>query len=135
MTICLCSSLLPCIIGYWNTDKFQAISKINLQGAQRDSILSSYTKIHVFYVILTSGVYLLLYQIQFYYASVGSCCFKMKNKSHEWPIRGAWVAQWVKWPTLAQVMILRSVSSSPALGSVLTARSPEPVSGSVSPSL
>ena len=49
--------------------------------------------------------------------------------------RGAWVAQSVKPPTLAQVMISQSVSSSPASGSVLTAQSLEPVSDSVSPSL
>ena len=50
-------------------------------------------------------------------------------------IRGAWVAQSVKHPTSAQVMISRSVSLSPASGSVLTAQSLEPVSDSVSPSL
>ena len=49
--------------------------------------------------------------------------------------RGAWVAQSVKRPTSAQVIILQSVSSSPASGSVLTAQSLEPVSDSVSPSL
>ena len=49
--------------------------------------------------------------------------------------RGAWAAQSVKRPALAQVMISRSVSSSPASGSVLTAQSLEPVSDSVSPSL
>ena len=49
--------------------------------------------------------------------------------------RGAWVAQSVKWPTSAQVMISWSVSSSPASGSVLTAQNLEPVSDSVSPSL
>ena len=49
--------------------------------------------------------------------------------------RGAWVARSVKRPTLAQVMISRSVSSSPASGSVLTAQSLEPASDSVSPSL
>ena len=48
---------------------------------------------------------------------------------------GAWEAQLVKRPTSAQVMILRSVSSSPASGSVLTAQSLEPASDSVSPSL
>ena len=47
----------------------------------------------------------------------------------------AWVAQWVKQLTSAWIMISRCVSSSPALGSVLTARSLEPASGSVSPSL
>ena len=49
--------------------------------------------------------------------------------------RGAWVAQLVKPPTLAQVMISRFMSSSPTSGSVLTARSLEPASGSASPSL
>ena len=48
---------------------------------------------------------------------------------------GAWVAQSVKRPTSAQVRISRLVGSSPASGSVLTARSLEPVSDSVSPSL
>ena len=48
---------------------------------------------------------------------------------------GAWVAQSVERPTSAQVMISKSMSSSPVLGSVLTARSLEPVSNSVSPSL
>ena len=48
---------------------------------------------------------------------------------------GAWAAPSVKRPTSAQVMISRSVGSSPASGSVLTARSLEPVSDSVSPSL
>ena len=50
-------------------------------------------------------------------------------------LRGAWVAQSVKRPTSAQVMISRSVGSSPASGSVRTAQSLEPVSDSVSPSL
>ena len=49
--------------------------------------------------------------------------------------RGAWVAQSVKCPTSAQVMILWFTSSSPASGSVLTARSLESASDSVSPSL
>ena len=46
---------------------------------------------------------------------------------------GAWVAQAVKCPTLAQVMISRFVGLSPALGSVLTAQSLETASDSVSP--
>ena len=50
-------------------------------------------------------------------------------------MRGTWVAQSVRPPTSGQVMISRSVSSSPASGSVLTAQSLEPVSDSVSPSL
>ena len=45
------------------------------------------------------------------------------------------MAQSVKRPNSAQVMISRFVSSSPALGSVLTAQSLEPVSDSVSPFL
>ena len=45
------------------------------------------------------------------------------------------MAQSVKRPTSTQVMISRFVSSSPASGSVLTARSLEPASDSVSPSL
>ena len=48
---------------------------------------------------------------------------------------GAWVAQWVKCPASAQVMISRSVSSSPASGSVLTAQSLEPALDSASPSV
>ena len=46
---------------------------------------------------------------------------------------GTWVAQSVKRLTSAQVMISYLVGSSPALGSVLTAQSLEPVSDSVSP--
>ena len=45
------------------------------------------------------------------------------------------MAQSVECPIWAQVMISRSVSSSPASGSVLTAQSLEPASDSVSPSL
>ena len=49
--------------------------------------------------------------------------------------RGAWVVQWVGRLTSAQAMISGFVSSSPASGSVLMARSLEPASDSVSPSL
>ena len=45
------------------------------------------------------------------------------------------MAQSAKCPTSAQVMISGSMSSSPVLGSVLTAQSLEPASDSVSPSL
>ena len=55
-------------------------------------------------------------------------------KSVQWA-GGAWVAQSVKRPTLAQVMISWFVSSSPTSGSVLTAQSLEPASDSVSPPL
>ena len=48
---------------------------------------------------------------------------------------GTRVAQSVKRPTSAQVMISQSMSSSPASGSVLTAQSLGPASDSVSPSL
>ena len=51
------------------------------------------------------------------------------------PFWGTWVAWSVKRPTSAQVTISRSVGSSTASGSVLTAQSLEPVSDSVSPSL
>ena len=50
-------------------------------------------------------------------------------------LRGAWMAQSVKRPTPAQVMISQCVSSSPTSGSVLTAQSLEAASDSVSPSL
>ena len=50
-------------------------------------------------------------------------------------VRGAWVAQLVKLLTLAQAMILRFVSSSPASGSVLTAQSLESASDSMYPPL
>ena len=50
-------------------------------------------------------------------------------------MRGAWVAQSVKHPMLAQVMISWFTSLSPVSGSVLTARSLKPASDSVSPSL
>ena len=48
---------------------------------------------------------------------------------------GAWVAQSLGRPTSAQVVIPWFVSSSPMLGSVLTAQSLKPVSDSVSHSL
>ena len=46
--------------------------------------------------------------------------------------QGTWVAQLVKRPTLAQVMISQFVGSTPAWGFVLTAQSLEPASDSVS---
>ena len=46
-----------------------------------------------------------------------------------------WVAQLIKRLTLAQVMILRFMGSSPTSGSALTAQNLEPASDSVSPSL
>ena len=55
-----------------------------------------------------------------------------KGKSEHW---GAWVAQLVKLPTSAQVMISQFLSLGPTLDSVLTAWRLEPVSDSVSPSL
>ena len=48
---------------------------------------------------------------------------------------GAWVAQSVEHPTLAQVMISQLMGSNPTSGSVLTVQSLEPASESVSPSL
>ena len=64
--------------------------------------------------------------------NLSSCLQCSLQKSSKW---GAWVAQSVKPPTSAQVMISRSMSSNPTSGSVLTAQSLEPVSDSVSPSL
>ena len=51
------------------------------------------------------------------------------------PLWGAWVAQSVERLTSTQVMISWFVGLSPASGSVLTARSLEPASDSVCPSL
>ena len=48
---------------------------------------------------------------------------------------GTWVAQSVKRPTLAQIMISQFMCSRPTSGSMLTAQSLEPASDSVSPSL
>ena len=60
------------------------------------------------------------------------CTYLVNKKLSSW---GAWVAQSVKRLTSPQVMISRSVSSSPASGSGLMAQSLEPASDSVSPSL
>ena len=49
--------------------------------------------------------------------------------------RGPWMAQSVKHPTSAQVMVSWFVSSSPVSGFVLTAQSLEPALDSVTPSL
>ena len=57
-----------------------------------------------------------------------------KHRARPKKSRGAWGAQSVKLPTSAQVTTSRFTGSSPASGSVLTARSPEPPSDSVSPS-
>ena len=55
----------------------------------------------------------------------------VRNDSYWW---SAWVAQSIERLALAQVMISWFVGSSPMPGSVLTARSLEPTSDSVSPS-
>ena len=47
---------------------------------------------------------------------------------YNWIVWGTWVAQSVKPPTSAQVVISSSVSSSPTSGSVLTAQRLEPAS-------
>ena len=49
--------------------------------------------------------------------------------------QGTWVAQSVKCPTSAQVMLSHLVGSSPGPGSVLTDQSLEPASDSLSPFL
>ena len=56
----------------------------------------------------------------------------LKQKNQTWGTR---VAQWVKHPTLAQVMISRFMGLSPTWHSVLTAQSLEPALDCVSPSL
>ena len=66
---------------------------------------------------------------------VSKTYFKNVFLCHLRKLRGAWVAQSVERPAPAQVVISRSVSSSPASGSVLTGQSPEPASSSISPSL
>ena len=52
----------------------------------------------------------------------------MLRKGNSW---GTWVAQSVKRPTSALVMISRFLGSSPALGSMLTAQRLKPASDSV----
>ena len=59
--------------------------------------------------------------------TVGFYLYKVQKSANEsmlFRIRGAWVVQSVKHLTSAQVMILRFVSSSPELGSPLSAQSP-----------
>ena len=51
------------------------------------------------------------------------------------PARGTWVAQLVKCPTSAQVMVSWFMNSNLTSGSVLTAQSRKPPSDSVSPPL
>ena len=71
-----------------------------------------------------------------YRESRPSCgCFIAYKEYKEYLFRGSWVAQSVKQPTSAQVMISPLVSLSPASGSVLTAQSLETASDSVSPPL
>ena len=59
----------------------------------------------------------------------------LENSTKHLKTRGAQVAQLVKRPTLAQVMISWLICLSPASGSVLTVRILEPALDSVSPSL
>ena len=64
------------------------------------------------------------------------CKGRVTRKSiRKLPLRDVWVAQLVRRPTSAQVMISQFVGSSPVSGSVLMAQSLEPASDSVSPSL
>ena len=60
---------------------------------------------------------------------------QMKHVIQKEHFRDARAAQSVKHPTLAHVMILWFMGSSPELGLVLTAQSLEPDSDSLSPSL
>ena len=61
------------------------------------------------------------------------CKHNLLQENHQ--LGGSWVAQSIGCPTLTRVMISQSVGSSPTSGSVLAARSLEPASDSVSPSL
>ena len=63
----------------------------------------------------------------YFYPLMFCLSLPIKNKH----FRGAWVAQSVKQPTSAQVMISRSMALSPTSGSVLTAQSLGPASDSV----
>ena len=65
----------------------------------------------------------------------GPCKFNSTFSAIKDILWSAWVAQSVKRLTLAQVTISQFMGSSPASGSVLTARSLEPVPDSVSPFL
>ena len=67
--------------------------------------------------------------VQVLHSSIALWAMPIENKL----FRGAWVAQSVKHPTSAQVMIPQFVGSSPAPGSVLTAQNLKPASDSVSP--
>ena len=67
--------------------------------------------------------------------SLGYFPGQQKARPREASLWGAWVAQSVGCPTSAQVMISRSLSSSPVSGSVLRAQSLEPASDSESPFL
>ena len=62
-------------------------------------------------------------------------CIKKGECVNIYNISGAWMAQSVKGPTSAQVMISQLMGSSLTSGSVLTAQSLEPASDSVSVSL
>ena len=66
---------------------------------------------------------------QAYFQPCVASCFKTVEET------GAWLAQSVKRPASAQITISRFVGSSPASGSVLTARSLEPASRSASSAL
>ena len=69
-------------------------------------------------------------------ASQGGACLMRAQFSYKFfSLWGVWVAQSVELLTLAHVMISHSVSSSPASGSLQTARSLEPALDSVSSSL
>ena len=59
----------------------------------------------------------------------------LNHKIEMTKLRGTWVAQSVKHLTSAQVKISWFVSSNPLSGSMLTARSLEPASDSVTPSV
>ena len=94
--------------------------------ADDDTLISNFISIWFFkkYILFLSNLY----------TQRRARTHSLKIKS--WMLyRGAWVAQPVKHPTSAQVMVSQFVGSSPASGYVLIAQSLEPALDSVSPSL
>ena len=93
---------------------FSAVKGASLLGSQYACLLSSFSQ----------------------QTFTGCLCYTRPSTSiKDIEMKGAWVAQSVKCPTSAQVVILRFMGLSPASGSVLTAQSLEPALDSVSPSL
>ena len=87
--------------------------------------------LYVNYISIKLGGGMIIKKITVHFTWESTLLGALKNCK----IRGAWVAQSVKQPTSAQVMISQFVGSIPASGSVLTAQNLDPALDSVSPSL